>query len=430
MILGLMATAVQANNIPPVAVIDETPNRTWFYNAEEVAFSAQPSYDNDGYINYTKWYINGVFQTGGSYFYALNTCFVLYGSVTGDCYELPNGVTTVTIKLEVRDNHGNWDSETKTYTIQEHKGRKYFIKDHLGSVRTTVNRDGNVLGYDDYYPFGLTMPGRSSNSANPNDNYKFTGHERDDEAGLNLDFMNARNYDPIIGRFLQIDPLADQFPQWTPYHYVHNNPLNLIDPTGMAPVDWVEKEDGSIYWDENATSQSSTKQGEKYLGKNVIVATHNRDENDKEEVNSATFDLYLESDKTGPSATIKGNTVPADVEGSDFSTLAEGLYAADFAPRTAKPKELAVFISQADRKSTKLPTTDGGTMEGIFLHSGNPKGETLISRGGVGSQFSEGCQTTRSGPGSAAKHTAFMKTVGKKFKGTYYLRAKPQPKKE
>ena len=232
LIIGLMATAVQANNIPPVAVIDETPNRTWFYNAEEVAFSAQPSYDNDGYINYTKWYINGVFQTGGSYFYALNTCFVLYGSVTGDCYELPNGVTTVTIKLEVRDNHGNWDSETKTYTIKEHKGRKYFIKDHLGSVRTTVNRDGNVLGYDDYYPFGLVMPGRSSNSANPNDNYKFTGYEDDDEADLKTQHAGARRYDPIIGRFLSIDRFYDKYPSMSPYQYAANNPVNFIDVNG------------------------------------------------------------------------------------------------------------------------------------------------------------------------------------------------------
>lgn len=114
--------------------------------------------------------------------------------------------------------------------------RRYFLKDHLGTVRTTVDQTGAVDGYDDYFPFGLVMSGRSDNTANPDDLYKFTGHERDDEASLNLDYMMARNYDPVIGRFLQIDPLSDQFPGWAPYHYVYNNPLNFTDPSGMNAI--------------------------------------------------------------------------------------------------------------------------------------------------------------------------------------------------
>jgi len=113
--------------------------------------------------------------------------------------------------------------------------RFYFLKDHLGSVRTTVDFTNTALGYDDYYPFGKIMPGRSSSTSTPEDDYKFTGHQRDAEIGL--DYMLARNYDPLIGRFMQVDPLAGDYPSITPYGYVLNNPLGLVDPTGMAATD-------------------------------------------------------------------------------------------------------------------------------------------------------------------------------------------------
>ena len=87
---------------------------------------------------------------------------------------------------------------------------------------------------NDYYPFGLAMPGRSSNSANPNDNYKYIGEEFDDEVGLSIYNLNARTYDPVTARFMQIDPLFDHPAQigLSPYNYSWNNPVNLSDPTG------------------------------------------------------------------------------------------------------------------------------------------------------------------------------------------------------
>jgi uncharacterized protein RhaS with RHS repeats len=43
--------------------------------------------------------------------------------------------------------------------------RYYYLKDHLGSIRMTVDASGNVVGYNDYYPFGMTMPARSMTSS-------------------------------------------------------------------------------------------------------------------------------------------------------------------------------------------------------------------------------------------------------------------------
>ncbi len=52
---------------------------------------------------------------------------------------------------------------------------------------------------------------------------------------------------PSIGRFIGVDPLADKYPGWNPYHYVHNNPVRLTDPSGMeADDDYVINNKGIV----------------------------------------------------------------------------------------------------------------------------------------------------------------------------------------
>jgi RHS repeat-associated protein len=71
---------------------------------------------------------------------------------------------------------------------------------------------------------------------------RFTGHEFDDET--NLYHMIARMYMPELGRFMRPDPLASEYPGWTPYHYVLNNPITNIDPSGEYVLHSKVNQDG------------------------------------------------------------------------------------------------------------------------------------------------------------------------------------------
>lgn len=110
--------------------------------------------------------------------------------------------------------------------------RRYYAKDHLGSVRAVRTATGAIVEATDYYAFGLDLPGRRFVSGSATREH-FTGKERDSETGF--DYFGARYYMPEIGRWMSVDPLADSYPDWSPYNYVLNNPVSLTDPTGRCP---------------------------------------------------------------------------------------------------------------------------------------------------------------------------------------------------
>ncbi|MEZ0007100.1 RHS repeat-associated protein, partial [Flavobacterium sp. 28YEA47A] len=65
-------------------------------------------------------------------------------------------------------------------------------------------------------------------------NYKYNGKELQDELGLNFYDFGFRNYDPAIGRWMNIDPLAEKRHELNPYNYVQNSPLFRFDPNGLT----------------------------------------------------------------------------------------------------------------------------------------------------------------------------------------------------
>jgi RHS repeat-associated protein len=115
----------------------------------------------------------------------------------------------------------------------------YFFKDHLGSVRGVIDNSFNLISAQDFDTWGYLLENKSYNADSTK--HKFTGKERDAE---NLyDYFGARYYDSRIGRFPQIDPLANTEPSKTPYHYTSDNPINRIDPQGLDDIYYKDGEE-------------------------------------------------------------------------------------------------------------------------------------------------------------------------------------------
>lgn len=121
----------------------------------------------------------------------------------------------------------------------------YQYKDHLGNIRLsyadcdgngTINPATEILEENNYYPFGLQHQGyndiANSNRSEEAEAYKYNGKEYEDALGLNMYEYGARNYDPAVGRFFNIDNYAEKFSDMTPYQYAGNTPTYFIDKNG------------------------------------------------------------------------------------------------------------------------------------------------------------------------------------------------------
>jgi RHS repeat-associated protein len=100
--------------------------------------------------------------------------------------------------------------------------------DHQGSVRAVTDLTGGVVNSYAYDAYGNAEAAVESLPQR----FRYTGREWD--GVTRLYHYRARAYDPETGRFLQEDPLWFNAGDLNVYRYVGNNPVNAVDPSGMA----------------------------------------------------------------------------------------------------------------------------------------------------------------------------------------------------
>lgn len=119
----------------------------------------------------------------------------------------------------------------------------YICRDYLGSITHLTDANGVVLQENSYDAWGRLRNPQTQvlyNDDNRPDLFLrrgYTSHEHLPWFGLTN--MNARLYDPVLGRFLSPDPyvqMPDFSQSFNRYAYAHNNPLKFTDPSGETPL--------------------------------------------------------------------------------------------------------------------------------------------------------------------------------------------------
>ncbi|NEQ05878.1 MAG: sugar-binding protein [Moorea sp. SIO4E2] len=111
---------------------------------------------------------------------------------------------------------------------------RYQLDNHLGSTTMEVDGEGQLISYEEYFPYGGTAFVAGSEVEVKLKHYRYSGKERDGSTGLY--YYGARYYAPWLGRWMSCDP-AGTVDGLNLYAFVGGNPISHIDVGGMVKDD-------------------------------------------------------------------------------------------------------------------------------------------------------------------------------------------------
>ena len=149
-------------------------------------------------------------------------------TVAGTTYHFAYDTVAATplILTDGQDSYIYGPNSTPIEQISSDGTELYLHHDALGSVRSITNQTGSVVATFTYTPYGTLAASTGTSTSR----FGYAGAYTDPETGLL--YLHARFYDPTTGQFMSVDPLVEQTQQ--PYAYAGDDPINAIDPTGLA----------------------------------------------------------------------------------------------------------------------------------------------------------------------------------------------------
>ena len=139
----------------------------------------------------------------------------------------------------------------------------YVHTDMLGSPIAETDESGNVLWREHYSPFGEKLDNTAQSTGN---DVGYTGHQHDRETGLT--YMQARYYDPVIGRFYSNDPVGfKNVHNFNRYAYANNNSYKYVDPDGKDAIVTLYKGEGGNIFNHVGIGTTTGKNANQTFGK-------------------------------------------------------------------------------------------------------------------------------------------------------------------
>jgi len=245
----------------------------------------------------------------------------------------------------------------------------YVYTDHQGTPLAEADQSGNVVTQFDYRPYGGAYAGAGMASAKDGPGY--TGHVND--ADTAFVYMQARYYDPAIGRFLSVDPKAPSAGNafdFNRFTYVNDNPVRNVDPDGTTCTQSVKGQYNCTI-DKNpaglstkqiqATNKAYTSAVNRLLSHPDAQTTVSvKGEHFQARVGDVAQGLIMANVSTGAtSSTERAHTSGGGLDGSS-------LYKRDYAP------QITIFENAmtSDRKGGTAKESVAVDLVKTFLHEG------------------------------------------------------------